>query len=60
MTIKADLKEAIFSLWFAKQRTLLAIIGITIGIGSVIGMVSIGKIIQKEAMKQFLAMAQIF
>ena len=56
MTIKADLKEAIFSLWFAKQRTLLAIIGITIGIGSVIGMVSIGKIIQKEAMKQFLAM----
>ena len=56
MTIKADLKEAVFSLWFSKQRTLLAIIGITIGIGSVIGMVSIGKIIQKEAMKQFLAM----
>jgi putative ABC transport system permease protein len=56
MSVKADFKEAINSLWYSKQRTLLAIVGITIGIGSVIGMVSIGKIIQEEAMKQFLAM----
>jgi len=56
VSIKADFKEAINSLWYSKQRTLLAIVGITIGIGSVIGMVSIGKIMQQEAMKQFLAM----
>ena len=56
MSVRADFKEAISSLWYSKQRTLLAVVGITIGIGSVIGMVSIGKIIQAEAMKQFLAM----
>ena len=37
----------------AKQRTILALIGIVIGIGSVIGMVSVGTIVQNEALKQF-------
>jgi len=53
MIIKANIKEALKSLITAKQRTILALIGIVIGIGSVIGMVSIGTIVQNEALKQF-------
>ncbi len=53
MIIKANVKEALKSLVTAKQRTILALIGIVIGIGSVIGMVSIGTIVQNEALKQF-------
>ena len=56
MKIKADFKESVRSLTSAKQRTLLAVIGITIGIGSVITMVSVGKMVQNEAMKQFSEM----
>lgn len=56
MILKANLKEALRSLTSAKQRTLLALIGIVIGIGSVIGMVSIGGIVQNEALKQFKEM----
>jgi len=37
----------------SRQRSLLALIGIVIGIGSVIGMVSIGTIVQQEAVRQF-------
>lgn len=53
MIVKANVKEALRSLITAKQRTILALIGIVIGIGSVIGMVSIGTIVQNEALKQF-------
>lgn len=53
MIIKANIKEALKSLITAKQRTILALIGIVIGIGSVIGMVSIGTVVQNEALKQF-------
>lgn len=53
MIFKANIKEALRSLLTAKQRTILALIGIIIGIGSVIGMVSIGSIVQMEALKQF-------
>jgi putative ABC transport system permease protein len=56
MIIKANLKEAIRSLYSSKQRTMLALIGIVIGIGSVIAMVSIGTIVQKEATSQFREM----
>ena len=56
MSLKSDIREATRSLSSSKQRTLLAVIGITIGIGSVIAMVSVGKIIQHEALKQFMAM----
>ena len=51
--IQANLKEAASSLLAAKQRTLLALIGIAIGIGSVIAMISIGLIARDEALKQF-------
>ena len=53
MLIKNTIEEAIQSLYGSKQRTILALIGIIIGIGSVIAMISIGQIVQKEALKQF-------
>lgn len=56
MILKANLKEALRSLYSAKQRTILALIGIVIGIGSVIAMVSIGTIVQNEALRQFKEM----
>jgi len=56
MILKANLKEAVRSLYSAKQRTILALIGIVIGIGSVIAMVSVGTIVQNEALRQFKEM----
>lgn len=56
MILKASVSEAMRSLTSAKQRTLLALIGIVIGIGSVIGMVSIGNIVRNEALRQFMEM----
>lgn len=56
MILKSNLKETMRSLAASKQRTILALIGIVIGIGSVICMVSIGRIVQEEALLQFRAM----
>ncbi|MFZ2198093.1 MAG: ABC transporter permease, partial [Thermodesulfovibrionales bacterium] len=56
MILRANVKEATRSLYSSKQRTILALIGIIIGIGSVIAMVSIGKIVQTEALRQFMSM----
>jgi len=56
MIVKANIKEAMRSLLAAKQRTLLALIGIFVGIGSVIAMVSVGTIVQNEALRQFREM----
>jgi len=53
MILKANITEAFRSLAGTKQRTILALIGIIIGIGSVIGMVSIGAIVKNEALRQF-------
>lgn len=53
---RSNLKEAYRSLVTARQRTILAVIGIVIGIGSVIGMVSIGEIVRHEALRQFMDM----
>lgn len=53
MALRANAKEAFVSLYAAKQRSLLALIGIVIGIGSVIGMVSVGEIAKRQALKQF-------
>ncbi|MBF0424659.1 MAG: ABC transporter permease [Magnetococcales bacterium] len=47
------LREASRMLLLNKQRTFLALLGILIGIGSVIAMVSIGEIIAEESMRQF-------
>jgi len=51
--LQVNFREAFRSLWGSRQRSLLALIGIVIGIGSVIGMVSIGTIVQQEAVRQF-------
>ncbi len=53
LLLKANVKEAVSSLYAAKQRTLLALIGIVIGIGSVIAMISVGEIVKSEALAQF-------
>lgn len=52
----AILGEAVTSLAAAKQRSLLALIGIVIGIGSVIAMVSVSAIVKEEALSQFKEM----
>ncbi|GAB6042573.1 ABC transporter permease [Endothiovibrio diazotrophicus] len=49
-------KEAWRSLYATKQRTALALLGIVIGIGAVIALVSIGRIVTNEATKQFREM----
>ncbi|MDU9050267.1 MAG: FtsX-like permease family protein [Candidatus Electrothrix sp. Rat3] len=46
-------REAVRSLYTAKQRTLLALLGISVAIGSVIALVSIGIIWGEESMKRF-------
>ena len=51
--LKANLKEASTSLASTRQRSLLALLGIAIGIGSVIAMISIGMIVREEALKHF-------
>lgn len=56
MLLSENIKEALRSLIGAKQRTLLALLGIVIGIGSVIAMVSVGTIVQNEALRQFKEM----
>ncbi|RQD63051.1 MAG: FtsX-like permease family protein [Desulfonatronovibrio sp. MSAO_Bac4] len=56
MMLRANIKEALRSLASSKQRTALALLGIVIGIGSVIALVSTGTIVQRESMKQFLEM----
>lgn len=56
MIIKSNIREAARSLYSAKQRTILALIGIVIGIGSVIAMVSIGTIVSAEVLRQFKEM----
>lgn len=52
-TIFPLVKEAVRSMLLKKQRTFLALLGIIIGIGSVIAMISVGEIVKHEAVKQF-------
>lgn len=53
MALRANLREAVVGLYAAKQRSVLALIGIVIGIGSVIAMVSVGTIAKHQAVEQF-------
>ena len=53
MNFSIHLSEAVRSLRAAKQRSLLALIGIVIGVGSVIAMLTVGRMVQDEAMRQF-------
>lgn len=47
------IREAAGNLLAAKQRTILALIGIVIGAGSVIAMINVGQMVQKQALLQF-------
>ncbi|MGF1526075.1 MAG: ABC transporter permease [Candidatus Competibacterales bacterium] len=51
--MKVYLREAWRSLVSTKTRTALALIGIVIGIGAVIALVSVGNLVSAEATKQF-------
>ncbi len=53
--LTATLREAVRSLYGARLRTLLGLIGITIGIASVIAMISTGEIATAQSRKQFEA-----
>ena len=53
---KANLREAVGSLLSSKQRSVLALIGIVIGIGSVIAMFSVGTMVKDQSIKQFQRM----
>lgn len=53
MFLRETASEALRSLWSSKQRTLLALLGIVIGIGSVIAMISIGVIVRNQALQRF-------
>ena len=50
---KANVKEAAASLVATRQRSLLALLGIAIGVGSVIAMMSVGVIVRDEGLRQF-------
>ena len=54
--VRANSREAITSLRAARLRTVLGLIGILIGISSVIAMISLGEITKQQARKQFSAM----
>lgn len=54
--LEANLREALASLLSSRQRSFLALIGISIGIGSVIAMISVGTIVKEESVKQFRRM----
>jgi len=60
LKLRISLREAIRSLLGSKQRTLLALLGIVIGIASVIAMVSVGNIVKNEALRQFQDMGTDF
>ena len=51
--IKRLAREAVLSLWLVRQRASLAVVGIAIGIASVIAMVTAGKIVERETLRQF-------
>ncbi|WP_320174035.1 ABC transporter permease [Maridesulfovibrio sp.] len=56
MILGENIRESFRSLMGAKQRSLLALIGIVIGIGSVIAMVTVGQIVENEVIRQFKEM----
>lgn len=51
--LAVNAREAMRSLAASKQRTLLALIGVIIGIGSVMAMLGIGESVKAEALRQF-------
>ena len=56
ITARAVLREAAASLAAVRGRSVLALFGIVVGIGSVIAMISVGEVVKEEALKQFRAL----
>ncbi|MCB2228359.1 MAG: ABC transporter permease [Desulfarculaceae bacterium] len=56
MPFSEIVREALNSQAAAKQRTILALIGIVIGIGSVIALVTVGQMVQLTSLQQFQQM----
>jgi putative ABC transport system permease protein len=54
--LATNAREAVRSLAASKQRTILALIGVVIGIGSVMAMLSVGETVKGEALRQFRQM----
>ncbi len=54
--LAVNAREALRSLAASKQRTLLALIGVIIGIGSVMAMLGLGETVKNEALRQFSQM----
>ncbi len=54
--LETNLREALRSLYKARMRTLLALIGIIIGIGSVISMISLGEVAKAKSRNEFEAL----
>jgi len=53
---KANIREAIRSLYAFKQRSILTLIGIVIGISSIIAMISVSIIVKEETIRQLKEM----
>ena len=53
MLSRANVREAVASLASVRGRSILALFGIVVGIGSVIAMISTGEIVKEQALKQF-------
>ena len=53
MVARIRFSEAVSSLHAARQRTIIVLLGIVIGIGAVIAMISVGTIYKNESIKQF-------
>lgn len=54
MMVLNEISEALRSLYSYRQRAAIALIGIVVGVGSVIAMISVGKIAQDEVYRQFM------
>ncbi len=56
LVLAANAREAVSSLYRARLRTVLGLVGIMIGIASVIAMISAGEIAKEQARKEFEAL----
>jgi putative ABC transport system permease protein len=52
MSLSATAKEAARSIWGVKQRSFLVVLGVSIGIGAFIAMVSLGEMVRAESIRQ--------
>ena len=53
MKLGAIVGEAIANLLAVRGRSVLALVGISVGIGSVIAMITIGEVVAEQSLKQF-------